>query len=72
MVSVAPNARRASFTSTMVTRGDGSRVLLDYVLGPGFALMCHAVDVKTFVNFACQPHGIRSSSVRWLSRLRVL
>jgi len=39
----------------MVTRGDGSRVLLDYVLGPGFALMCHAVDVKTFVNFACQP-----------------
>jgi 3-(3-hydroxy-phenyl)propionate hydroxylase len=36
----------------MITRADGSRVLLDHVLGPGFALLCHAAEVKSFVNFA--------------------
>jgi 3-(3-hydroxy-phenyl)propionate hydroxylase len=39
----------------MVTRGDGSRVLLDQVFGPGFALLCHAVDVESFVNFVRHP-----------------
>ena len=49
----------------MITRGDGSRVLLDHVLGPGFAFLCHAVDVKTFVNFARHPawHAFELRSV---------
>jgi 3-(3-hydroxy-phenyl)propionate hydroxylase len=49
-----------------VARSDGSHTLLDEVLGPGFALLCHSTDIQQLLKLAgrvSSPLSVRLISI---------
>lgn len=70
LIPEKPGKRRALVGQLLqqprVTRADGCRVLLDDLLGSGFALLCHAADIPQLVKLAggvSWPLGMRLIAV---------